>query len=166
MSAILSPCGLYRYRLERDLGQPGPVVAFFGINPSTADALTDDATIRKMVGFASRWGYSKILVGNAFAFRAKDVCKLAGVSDPIGPEWLMHINALMSDADILIPCWGNKTKVPPQLRQQLIVLTRLLLGTGKRVAAFGWTASHDPLHPLMLGYSTALVGWERFFKLT
>lgn len=35
MSAILSPCGLYRYRLERTVGMEGPVYAFFGVNPST-----------------------------------------------------------------------------------------------------------------------------------
>ena len=35
MSAIVSPCGLYRYRLERTVGMAGPVYAFFGINPST-----------------------------------------------------------------------------------------------------------------------------------
>ncbi len=44
MSAILSPCGRYRYRLEREVQADGRVFAYFGINPSTADADLDDAT--------------------------------------------------------------------------------------------------------------------------
>ena len=50
MSAIISPCGLYRYRLERTVAMEGPVYAFFGINPSTADASVDDATVRNRAG--------------------------------------------------------------------------------------------------------------------
>ncbi len=47
MTAVLSPCSLYRYRLERDVQLAGQVFAYFGINPSTADATLDDATVRK-----------------------------------------------------------------------------------------------------------------------
>ena len=56
MSAVLSPCGQYRFRLERTISMEGPVYAFFGINPSTADANLDDATVRKWIGFCKRWG--------------------------------------------------------------------------------------------------------------
>ena len=41
------------------------------VNPSTADAETDDPTIRKVKGFSERAGYGHIIVGNLFAFRAK-----------------------------------------------------------------------------------------------
>lgn len=53
MSAIISECGLYRVRLERDLGRAGPAVAILGVNPSTADATANDATIRKDIGFGA-----------------------------------------------------------------------------------------------------------------
>jgi len=34
MSAVISPCGVYRYRLERTIGlQQGPVYAYFGVQP-------------------------------------------------------------------------------------------------------------------------------------
>src|SRR5882724_1884503 len=53
MSAVISNCGLYRYRLDRMLRDDhGPTVAFVMVNPSTADATQDDATIRKCIGFA------------------------------------------------------------------------------------------------------------------
>lgn len=36
MSAVISECGLYRYRLDRDVSPTGIVFAFFGVNGSDA----------------------------------------------------------------------------------------------------------------------------------
>src|SRR4051794_27288791 len=113
MSAILSPCGTYRYRLERDLGMEGPVFAFFGVNPSTADATVDDATVRKWTGFVKRGGGSRFIVGNVFASRATDGRDLATADDPQGPENAEHLGRIVVDADVLVPCWGSRTKLPP-----------------------------------------------------
>ena len=61
-SAVISPCGRYRYRLERDGPGEGRTVIIM-VNPSTADAETDDATIRKLKGFGARNGWGRIIVG-------------------------------------------------------------------------------------------------------
>ena len=37
-SAVISSCGSYRYRLDRGAIFGGTRFAFFGVNPSTADA--------------------------------------------------------------------------------------------------------------------------------
>lgn len=63
-SASLSDCGLYRYRLERSTGLAGKVAAGIMVNPSTADAVTDNHTIRKWNGFAERLGVSRFYVAN------------------------------------------------------------------------------------------------------
>jgi len=73
MSAIISPCGKFRYRLERDVQPEGKVFAFFGVNPSTADASLDDATVRKWIGFSKVNGARRFVVGNVFAYRSTDV---------------------------------------------------------------------------------------------
>jgi hypothetical protein len=155
-TAVISPCGLYRYRLERTVAKEGPVYAFFGINPSTADASIDDATVRKWIGFTTRWGGSRFIVGNVFAYRATDVKALASVDDPFGDEIGDHTTAIIEDADILVPCWGNACKVPPQLQYAFDVLMDALVSSGKPVMHFGLTKSGDPKHPLMLGYDTPL----------
>lgn len=165
MSAIISPCGQYRYRLDRTIATTsGPVYAFFGVNPSTTDASLDDATVRKWKGFCRRWGVGRFVVGNVFAFRATDVKDLALVDDPFGPEIGEHTTNIIAEADVLIPCWGNTTKVPPRLRFAFDVLPDTLLASGKPVQHFGLTASGDPKHPLMLGYDTALARLERGVK--
>ena len=165
MSAIISPCGLYRYRLERILDVPlddgghefrGKVIAFFGVNPSTADAGMDDATVRKWIGFCERWGAQRFIVGNVFAYRSTDVKALATVEDAFGPDIGDHTTAIISEADVLVPCWGNTDKVPPKLRFAFDVLLDALLSSGKPVRHFGLTKSGDPKHPLMLGYDTPL----------
>ncbi len=161
MSAILSPCGLYRYRLERQIAMEGPVYAFFGINPSTADASVDDATVRKWTGFCKRWGAARYIVGNVFAYRATDVTELAAAANPSGLVNAPHLLDIVRDADILVPCWGNRTKVPKSLQPRLDDVLHMLLASGKPVMHFGLTNSGDPKHPLMLGYDTQLAEWPQ-----
>ena len=170
MSAILSDCGLYRYRLDRDMhshdllsaaGAPGSglVYAYFGINPSTADATIDDHTVKKWRGFTKVFGGRKFIVGNVFSYRSKDVEQLAIVKSPYGPDHLTHLAGIINDADILVPCWGNSSKVPASLHYMIKDTLSLLLISGKPVLHFGKTKAGDPLHPQMLAYSTPLVPW-------
>src|SRR5579859_5937119 len=87
--ATFSACRTYRYRLWRSWEPRGSRCVFVGLNPSTADESTDDATIRKCVGFAKRWGFGAIEVVNLFAYagvRSTDPRSLLGVSDPVGPD--------------------------------------------------------------------------------
>lgn len=160
-SAVISGCEKYRYRLDRTVGVDGPVYAFFGINPSTADALEDDATVRKWNGFVSRWGGSRYLVGNVFAYRATDVRDLARAGDPVGPANAWHVRDIVQEADILVPCWGNSRKIPHRLWRHLARFESLLRDTGKPIRIFGLTLSGDPKHPLMMPYSTPLREWEQ-----
>lgn len=157
MTAILSPCEFYRYRLEREVQDVGEVFAFFGVNPSTADATLDDATVRKWRGFTLRNGGRRFIVGNVFALRSTDPKGLSLVNDPYGPDQREHLCAIINDADVLIPCWGGLSKMPADLRSapsQLLALMRL---SGKPIFHFGLTGCGQPKHPLMLSYDTPLV---------
>ena len=161
MTAIISRDGLYRYGLQRStnalLCTCHKPVLFIGVNPSTADADTDDATIRKMTGFAERWGFSNFMVGNVFAYRATDVRELAQVEDPVGHGNYEYLQQLMHLAGLIVPCWGNESKVPRKWRHQFeITRAALLLHADVPVKCFGLTLTGHPMHPLMLSYSTEL----------
>lgn len=163
-SAIISECGLYRYRLDRACCLPfegSKVFAFFGINPSTADATLDDATVRKWRGFTMRNNGHRFIVGNVFSYRATDVRELRKVFRTMGPDQFEHLKAIIRDADVLVPCWGSLTKIDYGMRLYASELMKILLESGKPVLHFGATKSGDPKHPLMLGYDTQLTPWSK-----
>ncbi|HEU4405544.1 MAG TPA: DUF1643 domain-containing protein [Polyangiaceae bacterium] len=108
----LSPCGLYRYRLERRWG-PGDVVTFCMLNPSVADSSKDDPTVKKCVGFARRWGCGSLVVVNLFAYRATDPDALdlarEGGRDVVGPENDAHLRRAFAEAALggrIVAAWG------------------------------------------------------------
>jgi hypothetical protein len=159
-SAVISPCGTWRWRLDRDVQEHGVVFAYFGVNGSTAGEAEEDQTTMKWRGFTLRNGGRKYIAGNPFGFRATDVRDLAKAPDPVGPDNARHLAEIIAEADILVPCWGNRAKVPERLRHHLFSLKRQLFAADKPVKIFGLTASGDPKHPLMLGYDTPLVDWR------
>ncbi|MDG9809487.1 MULTISPECIES: DUF1643 domain-containing protein [Pseudomonas] len=163
MSAIISPCGLYRYRLEREVQPEGLTFAYFGVNPSTADAVENDATVRKWIGFTLRNGGRRFIVGNVFGFRSKEVKRLAAhtTGTAQGPDWARHTDQIIADADVLVPCWGAAGKIPRHLRDDYAKMLERLLASGKPVLHFGVTVCGQPKHPQMLGYATPLVPWPQ-----
>lgn len=150
--AMISDCGLYRYRLMRVWDTSLPLLEWIMLNPSTADASFDDPTIRRCIGFAKLWGYGGIVVHNLYALRATNPQVLLNYSgDAIGPDnhwYLSH-----SIADCTIVAWGahvaGRTRVADGLR---IYRERLL--------CLGTTASGAPKHPLYVPSKTTPMRWE------
>lgn len=77
--ASFSPCETYRYELGGSIGPEEPLLAsvmpakqilWIMLNPSKADAMHDDPTIRTIVGYSERWSYNTLVVGNLYAYRA------------------------------------------------------------------------------------------------
>lgn len=161
MSAVISACGTYRQRLDRDLMRPGPVYAYFGVNGSTAGPVENDHTVAKWIGFTTLAGGSRFIVGNAFDLRARDVRELGRHPAPVSPDNARYLREIIAEADILVPCWGNTGKVPGHLRHHFSDLRDLIFASGKPVKVFGFTKGGDPLHPLTLGYDTPFVVWTR-----
>lgn len=159
-SAVLSPCGAYRYRLERHGLAGAGAIAWIMVNPSTANATEDDATIRKVVGFTERLGGGWAIVGNKFAYRATDVRELRTARDPKGPENDHHLRQIMRDAPIVIAAWGPLTKLHPPLRKRWTTICMLAREEGARLMCLGTAQDGQPRHPLMLAYDTPLTAWE------
>lgn len=106
--AKISPCNRYRYSLSRVWDEKLPRVAFVMLNPSTADDVKDDPTIRKCIGFAKRWGYGSIEVVNLFALRSRDPQALRTAEDAVGPENDWHIHDCVGRASRVVCAWGTK----------------------------------------------------------
>lgn len=104
--------GAYRYRLWRHWGpSDGRRVLFVMLNPSTADAFDDDATVRRCRGFARAWGYDGFLVGNLFAYRAtkpRDLWSAASRDvDIVGPHNDHHLVEMTGGAALVVAAWGG-----------------------------------------------------------
>jgi len=149
VSAVISPCGKFRYRLTRQWGE-GAALPFVMLNPSTADAEQDDPTIRKCVGFAKRMGYDGIEVVNLYAYRATKPADLKKAGYPRGPENDRHIEAALveSHANSVICAWGVNARGLSRPTEVLEIIRR----TGMRPTALKLTDDGIPCHPLMLAY--------------
>lgn len=174
-SAVISECGKYRYRLERVINPFGLTdtlkeknLLVFGINPSTADADTDDATIRKLKVFCTILGADVLTVVNPFAYRATKVSELAKVEDPVGDRNRAYITESLLAADIILLAWGNLEKVPKKIRGEVFwaaqEAVRVAQEKGKRLVCFGYTANGCPRHPLMLSYATPVENYEHRYS--
>ena len=92
-SAAFSPCGHYRWWLERVWQPAAPRLLFIGLNPSRADGQRDDPTLRRLVGFGRRWGFGSLEVLNLLALISPSPAVLRRATDPVGAEadfWLQH----------------------------------------------------------------------------
>jgi hypothetical protein len=159
MTAILSPCRAHRMRLDREVSNAGLVAALIGVNPSVADATTNDPTIRKDIGFARRLGWRRVIKANKFTYRATDVRELASCAAPNHPDADDALRGIFADADVLVPCWGPLAKLPKRLRDRWIEVTAMMAEAGKPVMCFGTARDGQPRHTLMLAYTTPLVPW-------
>jgi hypothetical protein len=160
--AVISKDGKYRYQLTRRWSQVMPMVAFLLFNPSTADASTDDATIRKAMGFASRWDYGGIVVLNLFAYRSRNPDSLGYVDDPVGVDNDWTIMQALDDVSALICAWGcaqYMRSMERQQRKRALLHSIHKLHPGLAMQCLGMGVTGEPYHPLMLAYKTELCGY-------
>ncbi len=106
-SAVFSDCRAYRYTLARKLSENAGVCVFCMLNPSTADAMKNDPTVRRCVGYAQQWGFGTLAVVNIFALRSTDPKALYDHADPVGPDNDWYLSRAAEAADLFVCAWGT-----------------------------------------------------------
>jgi hypothetical protein len=147
-TAELSTDGRYRYALTRTWNPGGRAILFVGLNPSTADARTDDPTIRRCIGFAQRWQFGTLIVANLYALRSSDPSKLATARDPVGPENDRWLRRLSRHAAVTVVAWGAH----PAVRERETTVLDLF----DAPMCLGMTLAGHPRHPLYVRGDTRL----------
>lgn len=153
--ASFSPCGRFRYTLERVWEPSWPRIAWIGLNPSTADEQALDPTLRRVLAFSNGWGYGRFTMLNLFAYRATRPIEMKLAQDPIGPENDEHIRRVARDSRLVIAAWG--TNGGHRGRDEEVV--ELLRGVGCYVGCLGTTQQGHPRHPLYIKGDTL---WRTF----
>ena len=146
-----------RYLLVRDWSESAEsrrVVNFIGINPSIADAETDDMTVRKDIGFAKRWGFNCVVLTNLIPDISTDPWKL--------PYWkgfdqdnLMHLDGQIRQSDLVIAAWGNQPRAIAERVALSEHIIRLRDTATRTIHCIGLTKGGYPLHPSRTAYTDA-----------
>jgi hypothetical protein len=152
--ATFSPDKIYRYVLFRRWGENRKTMMVIGLNPSTADEIQDDPTIRRCIGFAERESCDNLYIGNVFGLRSTDPFGLTQTQYPIGPKNDFWLEWMARQADIVIAAWGAN---PLALARESTIKQIL---KGHKIMCFGKTKSGAPKHPLYLSKQTPLEPWE------
>lgn len=82
-------------------------VMFIGLNPSTADEVNDDPTVRRCIDFSKRWGYGALCMTNIFAWRDTDPEGMKLAVDPVGPRNDDELRKVAAEAGVVVAAWGN-----------------------------------------------------------
>jgi len=151
-AAVFSPCGRYRWWLRRQWQPGAPPLLFLGLNPSRADGQRDDPTLRRLVRFATGWGYGGLEVLNLFSRVAADPAALRRCRDPVGPDtdaWIRwrlgELVAAGLAGDVWLG-WGRGGGWRGRDRQLLALLEQHNISG----LCLGVTAGGQPRHPLYL----------------
>ncbi|HEM4287187.1 TPA: DUF1643 domain-containing protein [Streptococcus suis] len=147
--AVLSNDRKYRYVLTREWDENLPKVMFIGLNPSTADEIKDDPTIRRCISFAKEWGYGGFYMVNLFAFRSKNPSDLWREENPIGIENDDYIKQYVKLSDKVVGCWGEMGSYLNRSKKVLELLDD--------VYCLIINKSGEPKHPLYIKAGTPLI---------
>lgn len=146
--AFISPCGVYRYSLRRSWRDGSARVGWIMLNPSTADATQDDATIQRCIAYSRAWGADSLEVVNLFAYRATNPKELLTTNaDPVGRLNDVAIRNALRRCYPIICAWGA---VKPALRDRVYDVYDMLAQGWHTPHALQLTKDGDPHHPLRL----------------
>lgn len=157
-SAVLSICGAYRYLLTRTWDKRLAVCTWLMLNPSVADAETDDPTIRRCIGFAKHWAFGGIRVVNLYALRSPDSKVLGTAEYPIAEKsdpWKndRYILAAIRQSTLAVAGFGNGSLWNPR---RVLHVRDMVRTEGLQMKCLGLTASGQPVHPLYIPYARKL----------
>jgi hypothetical protein len=155
--AIISMDGKYRYLLTRHWGprESGHVLVVCGANPSTADALVDDPTAKRVQGFARRDGYDGFLLINGAAYRAREPEAVPRCWRGIGPENEEALRGIAEMVPTIVCAWGTAGHA-----LGVGLALRIFRETFCRLLCWGVTKDGHPRHPLYLPANTPLVEYR------
>jgi hypothetical protein len=162
-STTFSEDRVYRYTLwrtnlqQQDQPNHPRFVMFIGLNPSTADEIKDDNTIRQCIAFAKAWGYPTLLMTNLFAYRATKRSDMKKAKTPIGPDNEYWLSLCARFADRIVMAWGTDGK---HRDRGLLVRALLRREYPDKLYHLGLNDDRSPRHPLYLSHATKLVRYE------
>lgn len=151
--AIFSKCNKYRYSLSRIWDTEKESCLFIGLNPSTADAVKDDPTLRKLIAYARSWGFGGFELCNLFAIRSSHPEIISKCEDPIGQLNTSYLHAAIASNHRHILIWGNWGEQHTSIENLLELIQDPL--------CLGHNLNGSPKHPLYLPKNVVLIPFNQ-----
>lgn len=142
----------YRYALWRTWYPDGDRLLFIGLNPSTANNIKDDPTIRRLIGFAKSWGFGGLFVGNLFSLVSAnpDVLWFTPSTDQVNGPNDTAIKRMRELSTKVLVGWGDEGKNAGKRPESVLAIL------GEPVYCLKVNKSGEPSHPLYLPLSSKL----------
>lgn len=143
----------YRYALWRVWDRSLPLVMFIGLNPSTANEVDNDPTIKSVCRIAKNNGYGGVYMMNCFAYISTDPNGLVVdvVSACLNDNRLIEVAEKCKD---IIFAWGNFDVVRDKGRDVE------LLEMFPNAKALSLNKNGSPKHPLYCKSDTKLIPYK------
>lgn len=154
--ATISDCGKYRYDLWRLWDADKPTLTFIMLNPSTADGLDDDPTVKRCTKRAIKLGYGQLRIANLMAYRATNPDDLRPLERNVsfGPDNKKHLLHALREAGTVICGWGKNGDLGP-----VAWLTTQARHMGVPLYVLRTNKDGSPEHPLYIPYSVRPTWW-------
>lgn len=151
--AIFSEQRTYRYALWRMWSATKKPLMTIGLNPSTANEITDDPTITRLIGRAAKEGFGGLLMANLYAYVSTDPNALIrGKIETVGVlnDYYLRQMILLSEKQLC--AWGTFTGIDKRATEVLkFIAEPYCLGTNR---------NGSPKHPLYIGYNVPMVRYH------
>ncbi len=151
-----------RYSLTNKGDNPLIVI---GINPSTADKDKPDATMRRVMGFAERYGFDSFVMLNVYPLRATKPAALPQKCDAAlhsaNIREIVNVVSSNAGAPILL-AYGGNINSRKYLKSCLRDIVEVLKPFNPKYFQIGTALNRDgsPKHPLMASYSSAMTACD------
>ncbi|KKK60749.1 hypothetical protein LCGC14_3021250 [marine sediment metagenome] len=147
----------FRYALWRIWQPDGDKLLFIGLNPSTANDVKDDPTIRRLIRFAKSWGFGGLFAGNLFSLVTADPAVLwfsSSKEEVNGPNDIALKQMSGLSRKVMVG-WGNQGIYAGTRPEEVLALI------GQPVFCIKRTKEGQPFHPLYMPLSSQLVPYVR-----
>jgi len=149
--AIFSEDRKYRYALWRVWNYTNPLLVI-GLNPSTANEISDDPTITRCIARAAKLGYGSFIMANLYAYVSTDPKVLLTDGECIGEENDDYLKYMVRLAGKVLCGWGSFIEAKKRAGAVLkMIPTPYCLGIN---------SDGSPKHPLYVGYDVPLVKYR------
>ncbi len=142
--AIFSEDRKYRYVLWRSWSPNRPPLLFIGLNPSTANEISDDATIIRNMARSAQNGFGSLLMANLYAYVSTNPACLLKDGQGVGAENDDYLHQVIKMAGRVVCGWGSFHEV----KKRADIVLRMI----SEPYCLGKNADGQPKHPLYSSY--------------